>query len=371
MKKLFLLLMVASLMGCTKSDKEGKESKEKKGREKDFNVELFPVKEKADAERMAFYNVENLFDTKNNPDTDDDEYMPKGEKEWDDKRYNKKLKHIGKVLRTIGGDGFPSLVGLCEVENEKVVRDLIKRNCDSANNYKIVHKQSPDGRGIDVALIYKKNSFKLLSKAFHKVDLPGDVRPTRDILYAELGYATKVDTLHVFVNHWPSRYGGKEKTEPKRVAAAKTLKEKVDSLHNNKNSPNIIITGDFNDHPDNKSIEEVLHAEDELDDSDEKLLNLLAKAHEKDNKGTYNYKGEWGVLDQFIVSRSLLESKSGGFYVKTKDAHILKEKWMLYIDKEEKMVTPNRTYGGPEYYGGYSDHLPIYLDLRTKVNPQR
>lgn len=311
---------------------------------------------------IAFYNVENLFDTLDAPNKIDDEFTPLSDKKWNTERYTKKLNNIGAVLASLNKPGLPAIIGLCEVENKKVVEDLVKSNQLKKAGYKIVHEESPDARGIDVALLYSPKHFKYLSHEKLTVKVPSEPwERTRDILYVKGKVAN--ETLHLFVNHWPSRRDGTEVSEKRRIAAAKVLKQKVDKILAKDKNAKILIMGDFNDFPDNKSISKVLGAG--VDD-DDVLYNLMYKQAMK-GKGTYNFKGDWNMLDQFIVSKGLLDGGSG-LDVDKDSGHIYKEDWILYINREKEVEAPNKTYGGDNYYGGYSDHLPIYLNLEYTLN---
>ena len=221
--------------------------------------------------KIAFYNVENLFDTINDPQTKDDEFTPTSKKQWTTERYNEKLNDISKVLKGIGNNKLPDLVGFAEVENKTVLNDLIAVNLEEKDNYKIVHEESSDARGIDVALIYNTKSLTYL---YHK-KIPihtGEEYKVRDILYT-IFLLDKTDTLHVFVNHWKSRSGGQEKTEPQRIICAQTLRNSIDSVQSINPHAKIIAIGDLNDEPENKSIFETLKANNTNDPGT--LTNLM------------------------------------------------------------------------------------------------
>ncbi|MCB9187043.1 MAG: endonuclease/exonuclease/phosphatase family protein [Flavobacteriales bacterium] len=305
---------------------------------------------------VVFYNVENLFDTIEDPTVWDDEFLPDSAKDWTQERYNKKLADLAKVLTEISEDDLPEVVGVCEVENRQVVEDLFRTDSLGKGKFKIIHEDSPDARGIDVALAYNS---ELLSELYHeKIRYSFPFEPettTRDILYAKL--LSCGDTLHFFVNHWPSRRGGQEQSEPKRLKAASVLRTKIDSILLRDMQAKIIAMGDFNDYPNNRSMTEVMNCEP---GANQRLTNLTYQFH-AGGLGTYNYRGEWGMLDQFIVSDGLLYSAEG-CATSDSSATIFKEDWMMYFP-EEGSPSPSKTYGGPNYYGGYSDHLPIRLTL--------
>lgn len=305
---------------------------------------------------VVFYNVENLFDTVDDTTKLDDEFLPDSVKQWTVERYNKKLTDLAKVLTAVSEDGLPEVVGVCEVENRQVVEDLFGTDSLGKGKFKVIHEESPDARGIDVALAYNS---ELFSELYHeKIRYGFSFEPettTRDILYAKL--LSCGDTLHFFVNHWPSRRGGQEASEPKRLKAATVLRTKIDSILLRDQKAKIIAMGDFNDYPNNKSMTEVMNCEP---GANQRLTNLTYNHHEK-GLGTYNYRGEWGMLDQFIVSDGLLYS-ANGCAASDSSTTVFKEDWMLFFP-ESGEPSPSKTYGGPNYYGGYSDHLPIRLTL--------
>ena len=308
---------------------------------------------------VVFYNVENLFDIENDPDTFDDEFTPDSTKNWTQERYDKKLKDLAHVLSAVVGDGLPEAFGLCEIENRKVVEDLVKTDSLAVRKYVVVHEDSPDKRGIDVAFVYDS---MVMEELYHeKLRYGFAFEPettTRDILYVKT--LSNKDTLHFFVNHWPSRRGGQEASEPKRLKAATVLRTKIDSILLKDKTAKVIAMGDFNDYPNNSSMTEVMNCEPGAG----QFLTNLTYSFQENGLGTYNYKGEWGMLDQFIVSDGLLRSAEG-FTTTDTSVHVFKEDWLLYF-KEGKEPTPSRTYGGPNYYGGYSDHLPISLTLHLE-----
>ncbi len=311
--------------------------------------------------KIGFYNVENLFDTLNNPDKFDDDFTPTGKLEWNTDRYNKKLASLDKV---IAGMAYPTLLGICEIENEAVLKDLAANTGMSKHDYGIVHYESPDKRGIDCALMYQKKYFKVESSNNIRVDFPADIAEgytSRDIIYVK-GKLLNTHTLHVFVNHWPSRRGGLEKSEPKRILVAQHLRDAVDKIFAKDPNANIVILGDMNDEPDNNSVKKTLNAGMVMDDIQPSMLyNCMAKMDQQ-NLGTYNYRGNWNMLDHIITSSNLLKSSSK---IQVQKPTIFSEEWMMYKNPKYG-ATPNRTYGGPNYYGGYSDHLPVYVELKFK-----
>lgn len=307
---------------------------------------------------LVFYNVENLFDLEDEPGKSDEEFTPESEKKWNQERYTKKLEDISNVLSSINKNELPEIIGLCEVENEKVLVDLVNTGDLSKGKYKIVHHESPDFRGIDCALIYRPDEFKVINHfpvSVGFIDEPNYV--TRDILYVK-GKTKNKEELHIFVNHWPSRIGGVAQTEPKRILVATLLKSKIDSVLLENPAANIVVMGDMNDEPDNRSLSETLGAQTPGTNS-EGLVNLMFPVDQQE-KGSYYYQGNWNMLDNIVVSAGLLDDK--GFQCKEKKGFIFNEEWMEFKNRNGQ-VSPNRTYGGPNYYGGVSDHFPVYFKL--------
>ena len=320
--------------------------------------------------RILFYNVENYFDTFNDSIKRDDEFLPNQGKYWTKGRYYTKQEHISQVIAGVGGWQPPEIIGLCEIENRTVLTGLVKYAPIKKLNYRIIHKESPDKRGIDVALLYLKKGFTPISYKAVEIKFPfSPGSTTRDILYVK-GRTKHNDTLHIFVNHWPSRWGGQLETERKRMFVASVLKKETDSIFNTNKNANIIIMGDFNDYPENKSISMTLDAKKTYDNiKKEKLYNISAYLQNKKGQGTHKHEGKWATLDQFIVSGALI-NKSNKIYTSINDVHIYNADFLLEPDNNYSGVTTNRTYIGFKYHGGYSDHLPTFLDLHiiTKMD---
>lgn len=313
--------------------------------------------------RVMFYNTENLFDTEDDPDTNDEEFLPEGERHWTNKRLNEKLVKVAKVIIAVGGWEAPEVVGLCEIENLKVLEQLISHTQLKKLGYKIIHKESPDRRGIDVGLLYRENKITPLKYEYLKViDPENHAFKTREILYfmAEVQYA---DTLHIFMNHWPSRYGGVLETVDKRALAARVLKEHIEQLKKEYPSPQIVVMGDFNDQPNDNNLVNVLDAKTEIKDIDVGGLYNLSPLWEGNSKGTHKYQSQWSIFDQVMVSGNLL-LKDGKIYVNQDDANIFIKPFLLEQDNRYGGVKPNRTFTGFKYNGGFSDHFPVYLDIR-------
>jgi endonuclease/exonuclease/phosphatase family metal-dependent hydrolase len=313
--------------------------------------------------RIMFYNVENLFDTKDDSLKNDDEFLPEGFMQWTSWKYWEKLRNITRVITAVGGMQSPALVGLCEVENDSVLFDLTKRSPLRVQEYEYVITHSPDERGIDVALLYQRHQFRLLeAREYEIVFSDKGRRPTRNLLHA-VGEIMNGDTLDLFVCHFPSRSDGQQETEPARIDAATLLRAKTDSLRALREHANIVIMGDFNDHPDNKSLRQTLKAGSAQGAiRRDELYNLFYHESPAEDYGTYKYQGRWEVLDQMIVSGNLL-MKESTLQVKKGKAEIFTAPFLLTEDDRYYGRKPHRTSQGPRHIGGFSDHLPIYTDL--------
>ena len=305
---------------------------------------------------VVSYNVENLFDTVDDPKIQDEEFLPVSEKKWTTERYQKKLTDIAEVISEVNPKELPEFVGLVEIENQTVLEDLLQTAKLKNQGYAIIHEESPDIRGIDVALIYRRDAFTEIAHETLPVTLPDDPEfKTRDILHVTGKIEHK--TVHIFVNHWPSRIGGDDKTEPKRVLAATVLKNKVDQILSDDPKAWIIIMGDMNDEPANKSLKETLGAQSP--DSGAKLVNLMLP-DDVAGKGTYFYSGNWNMLDNLVVSQALINGK--GIKIENNKGFIFSKDWMIYTNKNGDK-TPNRSYVGNKYVGGVSDHFPVYFKM--------
>lgn len=316
--------------------------------------------------RIVFYNVENLFDVYDDSITNDDEFLPGGVMHWTNERYRSKLEKIAKALIASGEWNPADIIGLCEIENGRVLEDLVSKTPLLKFQYRFIHRDSPDKRGIDVALLYRPSSVRIVSKTFIPVIPSGKgLAPTREILYFK-GIVFNKDTLHLFVNHWPSRSGGQLETEPYRVRAAKTLRVRTDSLFRSHPAPGIIIMGDFNDEPSDKSLSAVLLAQTEFHSLKPGFLYNLAAGYELKNPvGSHKYQGRWSMLDQFLVSGDLLARKKG-LAVDPASFAVVDASFLLSADDNFSGEEPFRTYKGPVYTGGFSDHLPVRIDLVRK-----
>ncbi|MCK5136441.1 MAG: endonuclease [Bacteroidales bacterium] len=309
---------------------------------------------------VVSYNVENLFDTVNAPQFNDDDFTPAGVKNWTYKRYDKKLTDLARVILSIPEKELPAIIGLAEVENRKVLEDLSNNRGIRRGGYEIVHDQGEDPRGIECALLYRPELFKYKSHEYIPIEDPVDPDYIyRGILHVK-GTGPDGSNLHIFMNHWKSRSGGQNETERQRMFSAITLRKQLDMLLSRESNFKVIIMGDFNDEPTNRSIINGLSASNKRKNIHlGEHFNLHYDMHNIKGEGTYSYQGNWNMLDQIIVSYNLLNQKRGlttGF----EGGRVLKEEWMMYDSEKYGTSLPSSTYGGPEYYGGPSDHLPVY-----------
>lgn len=303
---------------------------------------------------IAFYNLENFFDTHDDPHTLDDDFTPSGRKEWSESRFRKKSKKLARTISLIGGDyssEVPVLVGVAEVENKLALDSILHTKSLEEVNYDYVHFESPDERGIDTALIYHKSHFEVLDAETIPLMLTngnGDRDYTRDILYVH--GKLHQEEIHVFVNHWPSRRDGSDETKHKRIKAAETVLAKIETLP--EENPNCIVMGDFNDDPNSESIQRIMASEQFVNP----MQQLLSP-----KSGSANYKGQWSLFDQIIISHSFLNFEKGTHSFKK--AKIFAPKFLKEWKGKYK-GNPFRTFVGKKYLGGYSDHFPVYIVLR-------
>ena len=307
---------------------------------------------------VMFWNTENLFDTVDDPAKDDDEFTPDGERHWTEKRYRTKLDNTARLIAAAGEDYAPDIIGLCEVENETVMDDLTRRSPLKEIGYRYVMTDSPDSRGIDVALIYRRSSFQLLSSREAYVNLkPQGGGKTRNVLHVS-GRIASMDTLDILVCHWPSRNIGVKKSEPLRQAAARVVQAVVDSIYAVRAKPYVIIMGDLNEGPGDAAVRTTLNTA-KLDGADKLPDGRLVAVMSGVRLGSYRYQGEWDKYDQFIVTASLLN----GHGPRLVNPHVCNFDFIQEPDEKYGGKKPKRTYNGMTYQPGYSDHLPVALDL--------
>jgi len=307
---------------------------------------------------VAFYNLENLFDTFDNKQTYDDDFTPSSEKQWTPKRYKKKVRKLGYAISNIGiktSKRLPIIVGLAEVENKLVINDLLDSKFLKKHPYDFVHYDSPDERGIDVAMIYHKDYFEVNWSEVYPLELyddDGSRDYTRDILL--VNGKINNEEIHIIVNHWPSRREGVEETQPSRLLASNKALEIVKSIKSDNTNAKIIIMGDFNDGPQDKSIKQLILNED--------LYNPMEDLQSY-QRGSLNHRFKWNLFDQILFSTNFFESSSKKHSFSKAEIF---DKEFLKQFKGKFKGNPFRTYVGKKYKGGYSDHFPVYIHLKQK-----
>lgn len=328
---------------------------------------LLPAQNKPEYKVAAigFYNLENLFDTLDAPETNDADFLPFGRLLWNTEKYNSKQENMAKVISQLATELSPdglALLGVAEVENRAVLEDLVQRPALRNRNYKIAHFDSPDERGIDCGLLYQEKYFQVTAAQAVPValqepkDTAGQADYTRDVLY--VAGLLDGDPVHVMVCHWPSRRGGESASAWMRAAAAAVCRRIADSIQTAQPEARIIVMGDLNDDPNNKSLTSVLLAKGDLEKlKDREFFNPLYEEF-KNGNGTLAYRDSWNLFDQIVVSKPFTAKRAGGwqFYKPV----IFRQPWMLQTEGAFKGY-PFRTFVGDNFMNGYSDHLPVYL----------
>ena len=325
-----------------------------------------PCQQQNDTLCLAFWNTENLFDTIDDQEINDEEFLPNGEMQWTEDRLDKKMFNLARIIRMMNNGNGPDILGVCEVENQQVLEEMVGKYLSDLD-YEIAYLESPDNRGIDNGLIFKSDKFTLLSLQADTVQL-SDGWPTRLIFGVNL-LTNEDEQISVFVNHWPSRSGGQVESEPKRIAAAQTLRSAVDRIFSSDENANIFIIGDFNDDPVDVSVLETLHAypikcdslpsDFELN-SEGELFNLSYEKFQN-GMGSFKYKDTWNMLDQIIVSGSLIIGNDINYICNSLEVF---KPDLIVTQSGQYEGTPFPTYGGKKYLGGYSDHFPIIAQFR-------
>jgi len=323
---------------------------------------------------VGFYNLENLFDTINDPEKNDEEFLPEGKNAWNTEKYMTKLEHMAYAISTIGTcdddkikspDGL-AILGLSEMENRKVLEDLVAQPAIVDRNYQIIHFDSPDRRGVDVALLYNPKYFKPTNVKKYRFVCPDQPNfISRDQLVVTGMFDD--EEMSFIVMHWPSRYGGEKRSLPGRVAAANICRHITDSILNEKPNAKVIMMGDYNDYPDNQSITDYLRAKgkvSEMQDGD--YFNPMWKMH-KNGEGTNYYRDVKGVLDQMIITPALLKDEADPFATYQMLKPMVHSKEFLKQHGGRYNGYPWRTFAGGVWQGGYSDHFPVYLVLLKKT----
>lgn len=304
---------------------------------------------------IMFYNVENLFDCQDDTLKWDEEFLPEGDKHWTPGRMYQKLKGISKVILASNGWNPPSIIGMCEIENAQVLKKLIYSTGLNNLGYRYVHVEGPDRRGVDVALLYRRQYFDCISyKSIGVSDTTINLL-TRDVLYM-CGTIPSGDTLNIFVCHWPSKRGGAMQSEHKRMHVAHRILQEVDSLKSYQNNAKIIVMGDFNAELSSDALQLLLQGENSALTCPYQQLSLLGKRI----AGSHKYRGQWSQIDHILISEGVKAS------VDTCQFKIVDLPFLLEEDLTYSGVKPLRTYVGPRYVGGVSDHLPVMLRLTFK-----
>ncbi|PVY39090.1 endonuclease/exonuclease/phosphatase family protein [Pontibacter virosus] len=309
---------------------------------------------------IAFYNTEKLYDTQNDPKTDDDGFTPGGVLQWDQDRYKTKIRHIAQVIETIGGKNGPDIIGLCEVENRQVLDDIVKSSPLRKRRYGIIHYDSPDPEGLDVAMLYNPRVFKPTSQTNLPVKFSERGFASRGILQVKGTLAGEPVT--VYVNHWPEDRGSATLGAARRRDAATELRRQLDlQLKTDKNAK-IIVLGDFADEPNSVSVEKVLKASGRPNPAyQNELFNTFYLWFVQGN-GSYHTRNDNKMRDQIMVTKSMMNTQTGLHYVhgsaQIHDPEFAKFTFGRYKD------TPRQTWSHTLYLGGYSDHFPVYIKLQ-------
>lgn len=317
--------------------------------------------------RVMTYNVENLFDCYDDQGKQDEEFLPKGEKKWTPNRYNRKLKHVASVIREVGQDDWPALVALVEVENDTVMNNLLSRTPLGKHGYQFVMTNSPDRRGIDVALLYRPEAFSLEHKDEYRIHFSkNENKRSRNILHA-WGKLVNGDTLDVFVCHFPSRRGGVRETNSDRHDAARLIKKKCDHIFSTRKNPYVLIMGDLNANPEEAPLTKTLMAHTRLPREGKaktgRLYTLTGDPKKHTPPGTTIFKGKWEQLDHIIISGNFFKPVSKLHYRQGSAKNVVLPHLVYNAPFNVSRIAPLRTYQGLYYKGGYSDHLPVMADF--------
>ncbi len=320
--------------------------------------------------KVVFYNLENLFDTINDPNKNDEEYLPEGARKWTTYRYNQKLANMSRVLYDIAAEdkNFPAVIGVSEIENRLVLEDLIATPKLAKANYRIVHYDSPDRRGVDCAFFYRPDKFQLEGSEAHRVSFPG--RPnflTRDLV--AMWGKIEGEPFYFIVSHWPSRLGGKERSQYSRDHVAAQCKHICDSVRKVNPATKVVIMGDFNDDATDKSITDVLGAKGDKkgkikglnpNDMYNPFYSMLKAGY-----GTLGYRDSWNLFDNIVVSENLATGSTGSLKIQKKQGaklygNIFYRPYMIQREGQYKNY-PLRSFVGSNFQNGYSDHFPVYI----------
>ena len=353
LKLAFLICFLVLLYGCYDAKSQSRSSDDSKmSTQNDKKTKLQSNTDNDSREfRVMFYNVENLFDTYDDPHKNDNEFLPDGPRRWTVGRYYNHLRKTAQVISAIGEWGTPAICGMCEIESDSVLIHLLGRTQLREQHYSYCITTGSDIRGINNALIYQRDKFRYLGHTSARIPFTNKSRRSRDILHV-WGEVISGERLDIFVCHFPSRSGGEKETEPDRIEAARYLRKLCDSLYIMNPEANIIAMGDFNDNPSDKSISILKKGSK----SKSNLINLFGNAKKLNFMGTHKFQGEWSQLDQMFVS------KKWNNYLKEGSPRIFAEDFLLSKNANGEQA-PLRSYQGPIYKGGFSDHLPIVADF--------
>jgi len=354
-KFLLCSLLVAIMVACVDPNQQGQQQLGETQKET-------TSQEPTDRElRVAFYNVENLFDTQDNPQKADEDFLPDGRYKWTQDKYQKKLKNIARVINGIK----PDVIGLAEVENRRVVEDLASHSILKDAGYQVVHEESSDNRGIDVAFMYRPDAFQYQDHITQSIYFPTEPSyKSRDLLVVA-GESAGDHSLYFVINHWPSRRGGAEESEPRRFAVAEKVREAVDALQARDPNAHIILMGDFNDEGENKSVSQVLNATSSPSSNTDQLCNVMGSLSQPEDKGTLTHRGKWNLFDLLIVSPNMLDENNAISYV-AQSAEIYNPGWLQVGFGRSKYAPKRAIFKGEFQPDGFSDHFPVAMNLRVK-----
>ena len=361
----YLLCFVILLYGCTGAKSQQDESATIQSRSGNLQLKIKNNDTSSTSEdksveyqefRVMFYNVENLFDTYDDPDKRDDDFLPNGSMRWTPTRYNDHLRKTAQVISAIGEWDTPAICGMCEVENDTVLIHLLNRTPLREQHYSYCITTGSDTRGINNALIYQRDKFRYLGHSSERIPFTDKKRLSRDILHV-WGELITGERLDIFVCHFPSRSGGEKESEPDRIDATKHLRKLCDSLYRINGEANIIAMGDFNDTPSDKSIGYLIKGSKAATN----LINLFGDPKKLNFPGSHKFQGEWSQLDQMFISRNMNK------YLKSGSPRIFAEEFILSTNNRGEKA-PLRNFQGPIYRNGFSDHLPIVADFLLPLN---
>jgi len=333
-----------------------------------FSIIICAQNDQFKAISVGFYNLENLFDFERDTTIRDSEFTPWGKRAWTEEKYNEKQANMAYVISQMAIDVTPagvSILGVSEIENKRVLEDLVKQEAIANRNYQIVHRDSPDRRGIDVAMLYNPLHFSVNNVKMENINFifnDGDTLLTREIMHVE--GVLDGDTTHVLINHWPSRSGGEKRSAPRRNRAAQTCTRIVDSLKRINPDVKVLVMGDFNDDPTSTSMKGLLRAKGKI--KDVRINDMFNPMYDyyRRGLGSNAYRDNWSLFDQIVLSPGLIDKDQDGyFYYKSM---IFNKKYLIQRNGQYKGY-PYRTFSGDKYQGGYSDHFPVFVYLIKKV----